>query len=58
MLADLWEVVEYCVDEFGCEYELVIRKSLIEGEAKLYAADLMIGREDYEEVSCFARKMQ
>lgn len=57
MTFDYWEVVEYSVDDFGCEYELVIRKSLIEGEAKLYAADLMIGREDYEEVSYFARKM-
>lgn len=54
---DYWEVVEYGVDDFGCEYDVVVSRNLTERDAKWQAAELMCGRDDFEEVFYMARKM-
>jgi hypothetical protein len=55
---DYWEVVEYGVDEFGCEYSAVIQKNMPDLEAKRYAGDLRYGREEHEQnYHYIARKM-
>lgn len=57
MVVDYWEVVEYGVDDFGCDYEMVISRNLTERDAKAQAVDMMCSRDDFEEVCYIARKM-
>lgn len=55
---DYWEVVEYGVDDFGCDYSFVVKKNITESEAKKLMVDLMCGRDDYEDVTYLARRMR
>lgn len=57
---DYWEVVEYGVDEVGCEYEIVVSRNLTEREAKARAIEMMRHPGEYEEqevVFYMAKKM-
>lgn len=52
-----WEIVEYGVDDLGCEYESVISRYLTKLDAEWQVVEMMCHRDDYEEVSYMARKM-